>query len=110
MNNPLNIWQLHSDNGSAPFMDGLDRAMMKAFPPVEGEFPERIALALQALEAAMGDRLSSRLSSRCGSGGTPRSAAHWDLVLPMATMTNAAFLPHRVRHGLRHPSEVGIRP
>ena len=110
--NPLSIWQLHSENDGAPFMDGIDRAMMKAFPPVEGEFPERIALALQALEAAMGDRLSSRLGSRCGSGGTPRSAAHihWNLMPPMADMIDAAFLPHSVRHGLRHSSEAGLRP
>lgn len=109
--NPLNIWQLRSHDGEAiPFRDGVDRAMAKAFPPVDGEVPERIAKALQALEAAMGGALSSRPSSQCGSGGTPRDAAHWHLMSPMAAMPSSAFLPNGIRHGLRHPSGNGIRP
>lgn len=109
--NPLNIWQLRSHASEAmPFRDGVDRAMAKAFPPVEGEIPDRIAKALQALEAAMGGTLASRPSSRCGSSGTPRDAAHWHLMSPMAAMTSSAFLPNGIRHGLRHPSEIGIRP
>jgi hypothetical protein len=111
--NPLNIWQLRSNmSEEASFREGVDRAMAGAFPPIEGEFPERIARALQALEAAMGEQLSLRPISRCGSGGTSREAAHvhWNMLAPMVDMTDPAFLPHGVRHGLQHPSEGGIRP
>ena len=113
MNNQFITRHLLSGSGEAsPFMVGIDYAMTCAFPPPEGEFPERIAMALQALETAMGDGLPRRSSARCGSGGTPRNAAHvhWDLMPPMAKMIDAAFLPHSIRHGLHHPSEAGLRP
>ncbi|MCJ2131728.1 hypothetical protein MKK51_23235 [Methylobacterium sp. E-045] len=37
---------------STPFKIGVDYAMADAFPLIEGDFPERIALAMEALEAA----------------------------------------------------------
>ena len=37
---------------STPFKIGVDYAMADAFPLIEGDFPERIALAMEALEAS----------------------------------------------------------
>ncbi|MHC2020258.1 hypothetical protein [Methylobacterium sp. CM6247] len=111
--NLLNIWQLRGGNSQSPlFKDLVDSAIGQAFPPVEGAFPERIAKALQAFEAAMGKRLASRPSSQVGAGGTARNAAHVNLdpLAPMADLTNVVFLPQNVRHGLRHPTEVGVWP
>jgi hypothetical protein len=47
------IWATRPEKRpSTPFKIGVDYAMADAFPLIEGDFPERIALAIEALEAS----------------------------------------------------------